>query len=367
MAHALQLRIKTTSERLRTNHIELLEYTEKLTHENERLKSQVSKFLRGSSATLSGEGGSAECIHPAESDTDCGHAEQISALTSEVELLRKQLLSSEAEKKTIQAKSQLSRPDADIRARELRASLEKERILKDEYAERCRMAEADSLALSSQLESSRTELAEIRKQVTSYQDSKRQVKSEKEAELASADEKLKLIIREMDELKEYQNSCMEIMILKFKQEMDTQVSKERGAAGAFEQENKRLTAELIVANDDNNYLRKMVEELEAQLSRNDWSITTSSTPKPPLLTSALAEEAADLRREPELPDLSSSDRMTITCPNCVSEKESTDKNGFTFAEFVRLRQENRLLRMQLASSPVRGQSRSKTSARKNSK
>ena len=69
----------------------------------------------------------------------------------------------------------------------------------------------------------------------------------------------------MDELKEYQNSCMELMILKFKQELDTQVSKEvhpnlfslfdfillfvqRGAAGAFEQENKRLTAELVVAN-----------------------------------------------------------------------------------------------------------------------
>ena len=151
-------------------------------------------------------------------------------------------------------------------------------------------------------------------------------------------------------------------------------------------------ADSFPCEDEKNYLRKMVGELEAQLSRNDWSITTSSTPKPPLLTSALAEEAADLRREPQLPDLrSSSDRMIITCPNCVSDKESTDKNGFTFAEFIRLRQENRLLRMQvldrnkmqtllliivfiillffiqLASSPVRGQSRSKTSARKNSK
>ena len=77
------------------------------------------------------------------------------------------------------------------------------------------MAEADASALLSQLESSRTELAEIRKQVpaanfwllieylliyfciyfqvTSDQDNKRQVKSEKEAELASADEKLKLV------------------------------------------------------------------------------------------------------------------------------------------------------------------------------
>ncbi len=117
MAHALQLRIKTTSERLRTNHIELLEYTEKLTHENERLKSQVSKFLRSSSLPFSNEEATAHCDHPAESDTDCGHAEQISTLTSEVELLRKQLLSSEAEKKTILAKSHLSRPDADIRAR----------------------------------------------------------------------------------------------------------------------------------------------------------------------------------------------------------------------------------------------------------
>lgn len=54
MAHALQLRIKTTSERLRSNHIDLMEYTERLTVENERLKNEVARLMRGTSALSAG-------------------------------------------------------------------------------------------------------------------------------------------------------------------------------------------------------------------------------------------------------------------------------------------------------------------------
>lgn len=54
MTHALQLRIKTTSERLRSNHIDLMEYTEKLTAENERLKNEVTKLMRGTCALSTG-------------------------------------------------------------------------------------------------------------------------------------------------------------------------------------------------------------------------------------------------------------------------------------------------------------------------
>ncbi len=102
----------------------------------------------------------------------------------------------------------------------------------------------------------------------------------------------------------------------------------------------------LFLSDDNCNLRKLVGDLEAQLSHNDWAITTSSTPKPPLLTSALVDEPSYPGLN--LPDLSSSDKMLITCPNCVSDKDSADKNSFSFAEFIRLRQENRLLRMQVS-------------------
>lgn len=123
MSRALQLRIKTTSERLRTNHIDLLEYTEQLSKENEKLKVDMEKLVRSSSLPLAN---AFDVETDQQSDTEKTEMmHTIDSLRAEIARLERNLLAAETDKKTLKAKAQLSKPDVDER---ILVSLDKRRI-----------------------------------------------------------------------------------------------------------------------------------------------------------------------------------------------------------------------------------------------
>ena len=128
MALPTQLRMKTTSERLRTNHIDLLEYTEKLSQENETLKRNMAKILRSSS--LTNQKFTVEEDEDAEPEEDYEKMQLLSNIEEfrkEIDRLNKQVLAAETEKKTLKAKAQMkSKPENDERVNNLRARLDEE-------------------------------------------------------------------------------------------------------------------------------------------------------------------------------------------------------------------------------------------------
>lgn len=157
MALPMQLRIKTTSERLRTNHIDLLEYTEKLSKENERLKKSMEKVLRSSSLP--------DPMTDAEGDEEAPEDEEKAKLKDEVKRLQeelvavnKKLISSEIDKKTMKARAQLNQPNNDERLSNLRARLEEETRRREEGCELLQGAQDEIRQLEEDNASLREEL-----------------------------------------------------------------------------------------------------------------------------------------------------------------------------------------------------------------
>ena len=164
MALPMQLRIKTTSERLRTNHIDLLEYTEKLSKENERLKKSMEKVLRSASLpdpiTDAGE----DEEPPADAEK-AQLKEEVKRLQEELATVNKKLMSAEIDKKTLKAKAQLSQPNNDERLSNLRGRLEDETRRREECCELLEGAQDEIKQLTEDNISMRAELSAVREEV----------------------------------------------------------------------------------------------------------------------------------------------------------------------------------------------------------
>lgn len=154
----MQLRIKTTSERLRTNHIDLLEYTEKLSQENEKLKSNMDKLLRSSSLPCANNT-YVDDDEPKDDPEKTRMLSEMDGLRAEVVALRKKLLAGEVDIKTLKAKAQLSQPNNDERLVNLRARLDEETRIRLECAELLQGSQAETLHLQAANASLREELA----------------------------------------------------------------------------------------------------------------------------------------------------------------------------------------------------------------
>jgi chromosome segregation ATPase len=164
MALPMQLRIKATSERLRTNHIDLLEYTEKLSQENETLKNRMEQVMRN--ASLSTSSLPFEDHEPVEDAEKRRLLNEIENLKMEVETLSKKLMSSEIDKKTLKAKAQLSQPNNDERLSNLRSRLEEETRLKLECSEHILALQEETCKLRQENDFLRQEMSEVVEEVS---------------------------------------------------------------------------------------------------------------------------------------------------------------------------------------------------------
>jgi hypothetical protein len=369
MALPMQLRIKTTSERLRTNHIDLLEYTEKLSQENENLKNNMAKILRSSSMPVGAVSLQEEDGEPEEDSEKKALMDEISGLRTELEALTRQLLSSETEKKTLKAKAQIkSKPDQDERLTNLRSRLEEETRGKIEATELLHACQDELKTLSDENSALSEELESVQRQAAEALDSAHVSLSSKETEASELRSKLHIIAGEMDGISEYHTQCMDKVMESFLNEMGNKLAVEREG-----QRQQQIVIETLS------------DELSAARARVRTSISPHDLPEVSLAAVAggvggvksttkgtkgtkggmLEDEQGETARPllaapPSAPPspVPSDPPLGQLCPRCGVEAGETGAEvvppaksgggGVDFPEYVKVVEENRLLKVQVS-------------------
>jgi regulator of replication initiation timing len=110
---------RSITEKLRSNHIDLLEYAERLTVENTKLRGRLCEILKlsencddATTDLLLGLSNPSESSDNEASNAGSLFEPQIKELREQVEALQSQLRKLEAENKTLRAKASIQRPPA---------------------------------------------------------------------------------------------------------------------------------------------------------------------------------------------------------------------------------------------------------------